>query len=175
MEFVDILDEYGEKTGVIKERSLAKKDNNYTLGVHVWIRNHKGEILLQKRSSEKHSFAGMWDITGGRARAKESSKQSMQREIKEELGIDVLESELKYLFRFPAQKNSKPMFLDVYLLDKEIDLKTLTLQKEEVEDVCYVPLSILKNWYFENPNFVKQPYFMDVLKQLEAEYECEKN
>ncbi len=172
MEFVDVLDENGEKTGIIKERSLAKKDKDYTLGVHVWIQNSKGEILLQKRSMEKHSFAGMWDTTGGRARAKESSKESMQRELKEELGIEVSASDLQYLFRFPAQKNSKPMFLDVYLLEKDIDLKTLTLQKEEVEDVCYVPLSIVKKWYLENPNFVKQPYFMDVLKRLENTYEC---
>ena len=176
MEFVDVLDEYGNKTGIVKEHSEAKRDKNYTLGVHVWIQNSKGEILLQKRSLQKHSFPGMWDTTGGKVRAFESSIEAIIRETKEELGIDIVASELEYILRFPAQKNSKPMFLDVYLLKKDIELQLLTLQTEEVDDVCCVPLSTVKMWYSENSNFVKQPYFLDLLKRLEENvYECQKN
>lgn len=176
MEFVDILDEYGNKTGTIKEHSIAKRDKDYTLAVHVWIQNSEGEILLQKRSLQKHSFPGMWDTTGGKVRAYENSIEAIIRETKEELGIDVVPSELKYILRFPAQKNSKPMFLDVYLLKKDIELQSLILQREEVENADYVPLSTVKMWYLENSNFVKQPYFLDLVKRLEENvYECQKN
>lgn len=167
MEFVDVLDEYGNKTGIVKKHSEAKKDKNYTLAVHIWIQNSQGEILLQKRSLKKHTYPSMWDITGGKVRAFESGIEAIIREVKEELGIDVEASELEYVLRFPAQQNSKPMFLDVYLLEKDIKLESLTLQEEEVEDVCYVPLSTVKLWYSENSNFVKQPYFLDLLKRLE--------
>ncbi len=176
MEFVDVLDEYGNKTGTIKEHSEAKKDKDYTLGVHIWIQNSKGEILLQKRSLQKRTFPGMWDTTGGKVRAFESSIDAIIRETKEELGIDIVASELEYVLRFPAQQNSKPMFLDVYLLKKDIELQSLTLQTEEVDDACFVPLSNVKMWYSENCNFVKQPYFEDLFKRLEEKtYECQEN
>ncbi len=164
---MDVLDNNGNLTGIVKEKQEAKKNKDYTLGVHVWIRNSKNEILLQKRSIKKHSFPGMWDMTGGRVRAGESSITAIQREVSEELGIHLLEHEFQFLFRFPAQKNTKPMFLDTYLLTKDLDISELTLQKEEVEEVCYVSLSLVKNWYQENEQFVKQPYFLQLLEHLE--------
>lgn len=176
MEYVDVLDAHGNKTGIVKERTLAKKAKDYTLGVHVWIINSENQVLLQKRSLQKHSFASMWDSTGGRARARESSVEAMKRELKEELGVDINSQEFQFLFRFPAQQNSKPMFLDVYLLKKDIALEQLTLQQEEVEAVCYISIPELKNWYYENDQFVKQPYFLTLLKRLEEEvYEREEN
>ena len=176
MEFVDVLDEYGNKTGIVKEHSLAKQDKNYTLAVHVWIMNHQGQILLQKRSLKKHTSPGMWDTTGGKVRAFENSMEAIIRETKEELGIDLSQEKLEYILRFPASKNIKPMFVDVYLLEKDIELESLTLQKEEVDDVCYVPLSTVKMWYLDNPNFVKQPYFLDILNRLEEKvYEYQEN
>lgn len=176
MEYVDVLDAYGNKTGIIKEKTLAKKAKDYTLAVHVWIMNSENQILLQKRSLQKHSFAGMWDSTGGCARAGESSVEAMKREVWEELGLDIQLQEFQFLFRFPAQKNSKPMFLDVYLLKKDIALDQLTLQQEEVEMVCYTPIMKLKKWYYENEQFVKQPYFLTLLEKLEEEaYEREEN
>ena len=74
MEYVDVLDEFGEKTGIVKERSIAKKDKDYTLAAHVWILTSDKQILLQKRSSHCHNFPEMWDMTGGHVRAGESSR-----------------------------------------------------------------------------------------------------
>ncbi len=166
MEYVDVLNEFGEKTGIVKERSVAKKDNDYTLGVHVWILNSNKHILLQKRSQNKHTCPGMWDMTGGRVRAGESSVNAMKRELQEELGIVIDTSELQFLFRLPAQKNNKPMFLDVYLLEKDINLDELELQQEEVEEACYIPCDHLYHWHSEMGELVKQPYLSDLFQIL---------
>ena len=59
MEFFDILDENGNKTGKIKERSLVHEDGDIHGTVHIWIRRktEKGyDLLLQKRSKEKTPF-----------------------------------------------------------------------------------------------------------------------
>ena len=54
MEMLDIVDEYGNPTGVIKERSIVHRDGDRHRTSHVWIvrDNNKGsfDVLLQKRS-----------------------------------------------------------------------------------------------------------------------------
>lgn len=170
MEYVDILDVNGMKTGVIKERQEAKRNKDYTLGAHVVIMNSKKEVLLQKRSCKKHNFPGMFDFTGGHVLAYEDSRTAIQRETLEELGIQIPKFEFEYLFRFSAKFNPIPMFLDVFLLNYDIDLEQLTLQSEEVEMVSYVHFSTVIEWYYYNSNFVKQPYFMQLLEMIKERY-----
>ena len=50
----------------IKERSLVHEDGDIHGTVHIWIRRktEKGyDLLLQKRSKEKDSFPGCYDIS----------------------------------------------------------------------------------------------------------------
>ena len=55
----------------------------------------KRQILLQKRSEQKDSFPGCYDISSaGHIPAGDNYGQSAVRELKEELGIVVRESEL---------------------------------------------------------------------------------
>lgn len=51
------------------------------------LENDKGQILLVKRKYEpKKNF---WDTPGGFVQLKENATQSLQREVKEELGIEI--------------------------------------------------------------------------------------
>ena len=59
MELFDIIDENGNPTGKIVERSIAHAEGIPHRTAHIWIirrRNEKTEILLQKRSRNKDSF-----------------------------------------------------------------------------------------------------------------------
>ena len=38
------------------------------------------------------------------------------------------------------------MFYDVYLLEKDIDISTLKLQKEEVKDIQYIDFREYEKW-----------------------------
>ena len=44
LEFFDILDENGNKTGKIKERSLVHEDGDIHGTVHIWIRRKQKRI-----------------------------------------------------------------------------------------------------------------------------------
>ena len=63
--------------------------------VIVFLLNHKNQVLLQKRSKlEKHN-PNKWSICAGHVEEYDSNlKSAVVREIKEELGIDVLEEKL---------------------------------------------------------------------------------
>ncbi|MEK7182862.1 MAG: NUDIX domain-containing protein [Patescibacteria group bacterium] len=61
------------------------------------LENEKGEILLLKR--KKQPKKGYWDLPGGFVDLGENIEESVEREIKEELGIHL--KEFKYLGSYP--------------------------------------------------------------------------
>lgn len=59
------------------------------VGGGVFIFNKKGEVLLMKRSGEVRNESGWWSKPGGKIRFNETGIQTMKREIKEEMGINI--------------------------------------------------------------------------------------
>lgn len=53
------------------------------------ILNEQGEFLLSSRPEGK-PYSGYWEFAGGKVEAGESEFQALQRELEEELGIDIL-------------------------------------------------------------------------------------
>ena len=101
MELLDVLDEGGEPSGLVRERSMVHEQGDYHRTSHVWVVREKPdgshEVLLQKRSSRKDSFAGCYDISSaGHIPAGDGYLQSARRELKEELGITASEEELEF-------------------------------------------------------------------------------
>ena len=92
MEYLDILDEHGEPTGKIIERTTAHEKGILHRTSHVWIcRKHNSniQILLQKRSRNKDSNPGCYDISSaGHIPAGSDFIDSALRELQEELGIN---------------------------------------------------------------------------------------
>ena len=94
-EIWDVYDENGKKTGRTMERGIPK-DGDYMLCVHMYLFNLSGEVLVQKRSKNKESHPGEWDITGGAALSGESGCDAVIRETFEEIGISLSEGELMF-------------------------------------------------------------------------------
>ena len=55
------------------------------------IYNGQGEVLIQLRAADTHQ-GGLWEFPGGKIEAGESVEQALEREIREELNIDVISS-----------------------------------------------------------------------------------
>ena len=127
MEKVDVYSNKREKTGKITERDNIEH-GEYRLSVHVWFES-KEKILIQKRTQNKKIFPNLWEQTGGGALAGETSIDAVKRESKEELNIDVLDNELNYIGSYIRVND----FVDVWLVDKNIDIEKLSLQKEEIQ------------------------------------------
>ena len=105
-------------------------EGNYILVVLAFIRNSKGELLVQKRSKEK---GGEYGFTGGHAKTGENSLQAIRTEITEELGIKVNDNELELVYSGRSDRGQT--FFDIYYIEKDIKIEDMTLQKEEVEFV----------------------------------------
>jgi len=105
-EVLEVFSEDGLPTGVAKPRAAIHVDGDWHLAFHCWIlRNAGREVLLQRRSLVKDTFAGCWDATAaGHWRFGESPAQAA-REIAEELGVDVDFSQLEHRGRERSQRS----------------------------------------------------------------------
>ena len=140
MELLNVYDNEGKITERVVPRgdkSIVLSDNEHIGVVVVFIENSKGEFLIQKTSVEK---GNEYSSTGGHVDAGETHLTSILREIKEELGIDVNEEELEYLGFLLYDKPIRFM----YYLKKDIDIKDIVVQEEEVDFVKYMSISEIK-------------------------------
>ena len=53
------------------------------------IVNDDGKVLISKRSKNKKEYPGVWEMPGGKFDEGENVEQCIQREIKEELDINI--------------------------------------------------------------------------------------
>ena len=139
-EMVDIYNpDTMEKTGEIIDKSAAHRLGVWHSSIHLIIINKdKTKVLLQKRSSNKDLYPNMWDISvGGHIMSKESDKEAVKRELREELGIEF--TNIEFIKKYKEELNNNgidskeivSLFI-MYLDDKERKFK---LQKEEVSDI----------------------------------------
>ena len=140
MEYIDIFDENNNPTGEIKEKVQAHEDGNFHRTAHIWIMNNKKELLLQKRSATKKSHPNCWDISGaGHIKAGETVLEGAIRELKEELGIKINASDLKFIAIVKSTKIPKNMeFAYVYLLRCNEKVENYIFEDDEVSEVKYV-------------------------------------
>jgi len=132
MELWDILDGDGKKTGKTVERGKPMRQDEYHLVVHVWIKNSNGEFLITKRTPNKKTLPNVWETTVGSAIAGEDSLKATLREVKEEISIDLSDTNGKYLFRLKRQQHDFPDLIDVWLFKEDVDITKVIYQPEEV-------------------------------------------
>ncbi|MDF3001308.1 MAG: hypothetical protein K0Q48_1427 [Bacillota bacterium] len=152
MELLDIVDEKGNLTGETIEREIAHRQGVLHRTSHVWIMRKisgKTQVLLQKRSANKDSFPGCYDISSaGHIPAGDEYMESALRELEEELGIIAEPEELIYCgqrrfeFRewFHGQEFWDNQVSNVYALWRNIETAALTIQETEIEAVLWMDL-----------------------------------
>ena len=138
----DVLNEFGEFTGKTATRHECHEKGFWHRAVYGFVIDKNLNVLLQKRSSGKKLWPNKWDVTvGGHVEAGEFGRQAIIRECREELGIEVKESEVRYLVSSISiyEKNDyiNKHFDECYLILKDIEISDFKLQKEEVADVKY--------------------------------------
>lgn len=107
-------------------------NGDFHLVVHVCIFNSKNEMLIQQRQPWKSGWPNMWDLTvGGSALAGETSTDVAERETLEEIGYKVDLSNERPFFTI----NFEYGFDDYYIIERDIDIKDLKLQYEEVKSI----------------------------------------
>ena len=156
MEFLNLYDKTGN---LLKEKGIRGQKTDKLFGiVIIFIENVAGEFLIQKTSPSRNSeFA----TTGGHVSYGETFEQAIHKEVKEELGIDISKDVVieanTYIRQHCVQK--------VYYLKKDIDIKDIIIQEDEVEYVKWLSKEeineLIKNKEFRQGNIEGYRYIIN--------------
>ncbi|QNM06106.1 NUDIX hydrolase [Qiania dongpingensis] len=155
MEYFDVLTEDGKPTGEKKARQLVHRDGDWHGASRVWIvrrlpegdGGERVQVLLQRRSEEKDSYPGLWDVAAaGHVSAGDGYLETAIRETKEEMGISLESGELQFLFCLKSESSWEYQgishidreFHYVFLAEKDAGISSFCLQKEEVAEVRWM-------------------------------------
>ena len=140
MEYLDLYDVNKNLTGEKIVRGKGKPqvpENNYINIVIIFMQNSEGKFLFQITSKEKGNEIA---TTGGHVKSGQTSYEAILAEVDEELGLDISKEDVKmidsYIFGVA--------FMDVYYLNKDINISDLKLQVDEVESVEWFPIDRIK-------------------------------
>ena len=173
-ELLDLVDEDGNPTGERAERELIHATGLRHRTAHLWLmreREGQAEILLQKRSADKDSYPGCYDISSaGHIPAGMDFIPSALRELKEELGLTAAPEELilcgQRRFFHHQVFHGKPFedhqVSNVYVMLRDVDPASLTLQASEVQCVVWMPLCEVRRRVE-----AEDPAFCTVLEEVE--------
>lgn len=171
MEKLDIVDEKNNLTGKIETRKLVHEKGLWHRHVGAWIMNKNGELLFQKRVATKPINANKWARTGGHVDAGEETIHAVQRETKEEIGVNIPAEnwELISIDKYIKENDNNHHFTYNYFTIVDYELEDYTIQKEELSDLKYMSLEemkILKEKQDENYTFTNWDNFYEMLEIL---------
>lgn len=116
--------------------------------VSVFVIDHLGRLLVQKRSNSLRVAPGLWDSSAaGHIDIGDSYEKTALKELSEELGISVSKRELIFIGKLVPDQYSLWSFSVLYLLKHNGPFKT----NEEVDEIRFVQINDLEKDIDKNP------------------------
>lgn len=168
-EFWNVYDKFRNKTDKIIKRDSDErlKDGEYHIVITGIIQNSKNQILITRRNKNKKVYPGLWECTGGSAKAEESSIEAAIREIYEEIGIEVKPTEGKLLGTIQTSN----YFRDVWKFKKEVQKKDINYNDGEVIEFRWVSLEEYADLYNKGEIVPSGDFVIKMLEKKELEEE----
>lgn len=157
----DLFYEDGTKSDKTYFKGDSIPSGYYPMVVMIAIQNSKGEFLMQKRAINK---GGDWGVTGGHPKSGETPIQGIITEVKEELGIDIKESEI---IEFNRGCDGKDCYI-MYYTKLDLDISQLKIQIDELTEVKWFSMEKLKDMVNKKElNQDQIDFFIKCVKYLE--------
>jgi isopentenyl-diphosphate delta-isomerase len=149
-EMLEIVDESGSPIE-LRPRSEIHRLGLLHREINVWLFTPQGAVILQKRGPHKDTFPNFYDASaGGHLDPGESWTTAALREVKEEIGIDVLVAELTFLYEQRSNNTDAKGAINNalrrhYGLCKSLSLAELTVEQHASSGFYEFQLDELKN------------------------------
>lgn len=151
-EVYDVVNEYDEVIGTATRRQVHADPTLIHRAAGAYIFNRKKELLMQKRSMSKDMFPGYWVFSvGGHVDSGDSYEQTVQREIREELGTVISVEPLeKVLQREPEETEFWQVYVGIH------DGPFPDFNRTEADEVRFFSIDeLLKQTILMPPNVTK--------------------
>jgi 16S rRNA (adenine1518-N6/adenine1519-N6)-dimethyltransferase len=128
------------------DRATIHRENLLHRAVHILLVNHRGDLLLQKRSHRKDRFPRCWESSAsGHVDADESYRDCATRELKEEIGVAAT---LAKLGRVPASEATGYEFIEIFT---GIHDGPFHWNQHEIETGGFFKLDMVDAWIATRP------------------------
>lgn len=161
---IDVLDDYGIRTGSAMSRKKIHELGKVHRAVHLYLFDHANHLLLQRRSYEADHYPGVLSISlTGHVDAGESSSEALNRELREELNFNPDLMKINFLFSFRQDAIISPRYIDrqfndVYACWHNFSIKDVIFNPNEVNEVQLVPFSKFKSMVYDKTSGLPQVY-----------------
>lgn len=149
-EYVVLVNPEDEVLGLM-EKQQAHINGLLHRAFSVFLFNDLGEMLLQKRASEKYHSPNQWtNAVCSHPRSGETYLEGANRRVKEELGIETKLSE-KFNFIYKADVGGKLWEHELDYVFTGIYNEDFNLNQNEVEEVRYISMQDLDQEIANHP------------------------
>ena len=150
-ELLQVLDENGNPTGRFEKREIVHVNKLFHNEVALWIIDKENKkVLLQRRSPNKKQNPNKLALCAGHVVGDETIDEALEKEAKEELGIDIKDCNVKKLITIKRTVPRNHCFIHHYYISKAIPIENITIQKEELSEVLYMDYEHLKSLVKQN-------------------------
>ena len=158
------------EVGTYIRDSLWDKDESscYIVGINNWIINSEGKFLVQRRALTKKNNPGKWSSTNGLVQLEESAIETVIRETKEELGIDINPNQI--LLYKKNQIAGEHLLVDIFITHIDISLDDIIIQENEVDMVNFVSLDELLSLDISSTCSYIKEYGKDMLDIIQKQF-----
>lgn len=143
-EYLDIVDENGNSTGEKELRIVChEKGLRHNVAVVYFFRKREDhfELLVHLRSKFKDQNPNKWALRfGGHVESGKTIQETVVSEIREEVGISISLDELKFAGKFIYNSLKNNEVAHMFFYEYEKDLKELSFNDGEVQEVKWVSL-----------------------------------
>lgn len=154
------------------------------INVTAAIITHDNKILSVRRAQDKH-LAGYWEFPGGKVEPNEELEKCLKRELKEELGLDVIVGD--YVGQSTYDYGSRLIRLHAFIVPVESTALTLTdhdesrwLAYDELDEMDWAPADIpivnqLKTYFFycaHTDKYIAETLDIKLTSHLQSFTEC---
>lgn len=172
-ELLFVVDENNNPQEPLPREEVHKK-GIWHRSAHIWVINSKRQILCQKRSMNKDILPGKWEMFfGGHLLAGENELDTAVTEAFEELGIKADAKDLIPFGVVKAQEDSgfeftHRQFQYVYILKRNLEIRKLHFEEEEIDEVKWFNLEQLRKILLEDKpkDWVRPVYVKEILEHL---------
>jgi len=160
-EIWDAYDKDGNPLGFELVRGKLIKKGVFHIVVEIYPITENNEVLITKRHPDK-PWGLKWEIPGGSIIKGETPEEGAIRELKEETGIEVKESDLHFVYSYLYK--DIPVICKCFIVFINKEKTIIRLQEGETIDYRYLP-------YDEFKKFILSDNYIDLIRERFSAHE----